>query len=362
MSIEKKNKQKRITIKDIASKANVSVGTVDRVLHNRGEVSRSNRELISRIVEELEYTPNLIAKSLALKKSFNIAVLIPHAGENNPYWEKPAKGFFKAASELNDYNTAISIFNYNLGDETSFISEFKRILTTNPDGVIVAPHFHKAAAYFVNQCRKRNIPVILVDNKLKQEQGLAYFGQNAFQSGKAAANLMHYKLEKGSSVLIINLAPNMAITHHMELRAKGFINYFSRETPGLEIQMITLNLDLLDESALSKTLDKALAEHPETGGIFVTNSRVRKVARYFDSVGKRDLMLIGYDMVDDNLHYMEKGIIDILICQKPVDQGYLSAMAMFNHLFTGKKIEEINYSPIDIIIKENIQYYKKQYN
>jgi LacI family transcriptional regulator len=52
--------QTKVRIKDIAERANVSVGTVDRVLHNRGEVAQETRDLINKIIEELEYKPNIM--------------------------------------------------------------------------------------------------------------------------------------------------------------------------------------------------------------------------------------------------------------------------------------------------------------
>ena len=75
---------KKITIKDVAAQAKVSIGTIDRVLHNRGQVKRGTRIQVMTIIKELGYKPNLIAKSLSLKKSFLIAVLIPDAGDSNP--------------------------------------------------------------------------------------------------------------------------------------------------------------------------------------------------------------------------------------------------------------------------------------
>jgi LacI family transcriptional regulator len=83
-------------IKDIAKMANVSVGTVDRVLHNRGEVSLETRKQVMSIVDQLGYTPNLIAKSLALKKNHEIAVLIPSSANDNPYWDMPLSGIKQA--------------------------------------------------------------------------------------------------------------------------------------------------------------------------------------------------------------------------------------------------------------------------
>jgi len=357
MTLIKSTVPQRVTIKDIAARARVSIGTVDRVLHNRSEVNFETRTRILAIVEELGYTPNLNAKSLALKKSFHIAVLVPMAGEKDPYWKKPVRGFRLAADELKDFNTGITLYNYDLGEASTFITESERLLSDHPDGVIIAPHFHHAAIELVQKCKTGNIPVIFVDNNLECESCLAYFGQDAFQSGKAAAKLMNYHLNRNSKVLIVNLAPNKAITHHMKRREAGFIDFCNTEVPDRHITAISVAIDLLNEKELFTTLGKLLTEHPELSGIFVTNSRVHKVAGYLSSKGKGSIMLIGYDMVDDNNTYLEKGVIDMLICQKPEEQGYLSAMAMFNYLFTGKRADKVNFSPIDIIMKENLNYY-----
>ena len=59
-----------------------------------------------------------------------------------------------------------------------------------------------------------------------------------------------------------------------------------------------------------------------------------------------------------NLDYLERGVINFLIGQKPEEQGYKSVLTLFNYLLSGKSSVRINYSPIDIIMKENIDYYK----
>ena len=51
----------KIRIKDIARLANVSTGTVDRVLHNRGEVSAKSREKVEKVLKEINYQPNIYA-------------------------------------------------------------------------------------------------------------------------------------------------------------------------------------------------------------------------------------------------------------------------------------------------------------
>ena len=65
------------TIKDIAKEANVSSGTVDRVLHNRGGVSKKTSERIKDILKKKNFKINQIASSLAMKKHLSLATLIP---------------------------------------------------------------------------------------------------------------------------------------------------------------------------------------------------------------------------------------------------------------------------------------------
>ena len=66
-----------IRIVDIAKMAGVSVGTVDRVIHNRGRVSEENRKKVQAILEMVHYQPNLMARSLAAsKKEYNLSNII----------------------------------------------------------------------------------------------------------------------------------------------------------------------------------------------------------------------------------------------------------------------------------------------
>lgn len=362
MSKFARTQPRRVTIKDIAALAHVSIGTVDRVLHNRGEVNPETHDRVMAFVDKLGYTPNLLAKSLALKKSYHIVALIPDASSKNPYWGMPKAGLNKAIEELKDFNTKISIFHFDPGDELSFIRQFDRILLLHADGIILAPNFHETAMRYLPKCEDLNIPLILIDNNLDAGTRLGYFGQDALQSGYVAAKLMHYGLPVCSTVLILNLARNKIITRHMQRREQGFREYFEKMVPDHCIHTISYEIDLVQPEEPEKSLKNLFDRYPDIAGIFVTNSRVHKVARFFTNHKKDKILLIGYDLLDDNREFVENGIVDFLICQKPEEQGYRSAMAMFNYLLTGKSMEKVNYSPIDIIIKENTGYYKNMNN
>ncbi|HEY9490198.1 MAG TPA: LacI family DNA-binding transcriptional regulator, partial [Chryseosolibacter sp.] len=68
---------KIIRIKDIARLAGVSKGTVDRVLHKRGRVSQEAHQKVMKVLEEIDYKPNLIARTLSSSKNHRIIALLP---------------------------------------------------------------------------------------------------------------------------------------------------------------------------------------------------------------------------------------------------------------------------------------------
>ena len=78
-----------ITIKDIAKEANVSEGTVDRVLHNRGGVSKKTEAKIKVILEYHNFSVNPVASALAMKNKYCIAALIPEYNESDLFWKSP---------------------------------------------------------------------------------------------------------------------------------------------------------------------------------------------------------------------------------------------------------------------------------
>ena len=135
---------KNYTIKDIARMAGVSAGTVDRVLHNRGDVSRASRDKVQKVLDEIDYHPNMFAIGLAAKKRYHIVCIIPYYIEHD-YWHSVAAGIDRAAQELRPFN---------VGVELSVLSamRIKRPMKRHvlrlrnpllPTGCLIAPNFQR---------------------------------------------------------------------------------------------------------------------------------------------------------------------------------------------------------------------------
>ncbi|HMR17539.1 MAG TPA: LacI family DNA-binding transcriptional regulator, partial [Mariniflexile sp.] len=130
-----------VRIKDIAKEANVSEGTVDRVLHNRGGVSKKTEAKVKKILESTNFSINPIASALAMKNKHHIAVLMPEYADADAFWKAPHLGVLKASEELKNFGINIVNFKFDQYNKQSYIESFQRSLKSKPSAVIFVPMF-----------------------------------------------------------------------------------------------------------------------------------------------------------------------------------------------------------------------------
>ena len=97
------------TIKDIAEEANVSTGTVDRVIHNRSGVSPKTKAKVQLLLEKCNFERNLLASTLADKKTYTIGVLLPSSDSKLDFWNEPIKGIEAAIDEIKDIRLKLDV-------------------------------------------------------------------------------------------------------------------------------------------------------------------------------------------------------------------------------------------------------------
>lgn len=109
----------KIRIKDIAERAGVSVGTVDRVLHNRPNVSKTALEKVNKALKEMDYKPNMYASALAYNKQYSFFMMIPKH-EQEAYWEEIEEGAMKDMEARRDFHINVTILYYERYNQQSF--------------------------------------------------------------------------------------------------------------------------------------------------------------------------------------------------------------------------------------------------
>jgi LacI family transcriptional regulator len=346
----------KIRIKDIAEIAQVSIGTVDRVIHNRGEVSESTRERIRGLLEEYNYTPDIHASSLALKKSIRLAVVMPGVVKEHTFWNLPQSGIQRALKELAHYNISVDTFYFNQFDRKDFIRCKKEFPFKKMQGVLFAPVFQEESVSFLNQCEAWNLPVVLFNSLLDVPSIRSFVGQDAFHSGYVAAKLINYGMVPGRDVAIVNMSARTDHYAHISNREKGFRSYFEEHSECLN-RLLTFDLHGADDHSLKEQLIEACSEH-DLGGLFVTNSRVYKVAEILADQGIVNIRLVGYDLLPESVQYLKLDLIDFLISQKPEEQAFRGLSSLFYLVAFQREPDAKQMLPIDIITRENLDYYQ----
>ncbi|MDQ3292630.1 MAG: substrate-binding domain-containing protein [Bacteroidota bacterium] len=347
---------KIVRIKDIAEKAQVSKGTVDRVLHNRGRVAEDVKQKILQIIEEMNYEPNLIARTLKSNRNYNLAAIIPDP-LIDPYWEAPKAGIEKAEKELKQYGMAIQPFIFNPYNVDSFQKQATEATKTKPDGIILAPVFYREVWPFFEQWKQKEIPYVLFNTQIQDSAPLSYIGQDSFQSGFLAAKLLHYGLPDPCTVLVAHINEDIPNSAHLIKKEEGFREYFSKNQLNNQYKIARQELSNPNSSAFAEQLVKIRQEYPNLRGIYVTNSKAHEIAFYLEKHRLHHIKLIGYDLLPKNIQYLEDGIINFLINQNPKGQGYWGILQLSDFLVFKKDIIPIKYLPLDIITKENLNYY-----
>lgn len=343
---------KSVRIKDIAQLAGVSVGTVDRVLHNRGRVSEEALKKVLAVLEQIDYKPNLIARTLGSNKTYAIAALIPNP-DQDPYWASSKSGISQAEAEWLRYGVSVKSYFFNLYDKNSFREIAQELTNDKPDGILVAPIFYHETLPFFEQFKSNGIPYVLFNTNIPEVSPLSFIGQDLYQSGKLGAELMHLSQNSGKGmVAVLHVNEDLGNSVHLAEKEKGFREYFTDSDHDYDIR--TFNL----YGATFENQVETLLNNPDLKGLFVSTSKGTSViASFIEQRERRDIKLIGYDMLEDNIRFMKKGIINFLINQNPKRQAFLGINHLVGHLILHKPAPINDLLPLEIISKENLDSY-----
>ncbi len=338
------------TIKEIAKLAQVSPGTVDRVIHNRGEVSSETRKSVQLILDRIDYVPNLYARSLALNKTLKIGVIIPNH-KKGEYFDYIVKGAAKASKNFKSLGLKIEMIYFDQNDENSFQLTTSRLFEANYDAFILPPFLFKQTKLFLAKCDSFKIPYVLIGSIQENNNAITNIGQDPFQGGRLAAELLHFGGGSSSSYLILNIKKSENL--NVKKRIKGFHQYFR----DLELNDITIEefIILQEQSSLTESITSKLESIRNLNGIFIPNSK----AYFLENCLPKDhhYKIVGYDLLDKNKMLLKKRIIHYLINQQPFEQTYQSIEFLYQALIINTSPPKLVSIPLDIVTAEKLMYY-----
>lgn len=272
----------RVTIYDVAEKANVSIATVSKVINNKGYISKKTREKVKRVMNELDYRPNIMASALMGKQTKTIGLLIPDL--SNPFFSELARSIELRGHDLG-YNLFICNTDYKIEKENKYIDLLKQ---KSVDGYILASGFEKTDK--IEELIKEKKPVVVV------ARDFSVFPVNAvalddFMGGEIAARHLLEQGHKNIGVIARDLWSNRE-------RLRGFKHVLKEND--LSLHPTFRYIEGIDHLLLgSKMAGEYLTSDNPPTAIFACNdllaAGVLQKARQLGVNIPKDLSLVGFD-------------------------------------------------------------------
>ncbi|MGM9923722.1 MAG: LacI family DNA-binding transcriptional regulator [Bacillus sp. (in: firmicutes)] len=264
------------TIRDVAKAAGVSVATVSRVLNQNGYVHEDTRKKVEAAIQELDYTPNEVARSLFKKESRLIGLLLPDI--TNPFFPELARGV-EDEVQAQGYHLLLGNSDEQLEKELDYIQTFTK---NNVVGFISATTTEGKAQYL-----DVKVPTVFLDRGMKQTYSVYADGR---EGGRIAAQQLLLRNSKKITVIRgpVEVEPAQErFQGSMEVLAESNVEFHVIHTTSFSFQ---------DAQEWAKGL---FAAFPDTDGIIASND-ITAAAVLHEALllGKRipeEVQIIGFD-------------------------------------------------------------------
>lgn len=340
------------TIKQIAFLAGVSRGTVDRVLNNRGSVNEKTATKIREIAEAINYTPNRLGKTLAIKKkNLKFGCVLFSSTSSNPFFEDVVRGIESKAKELEEYGVTVELRYASIDQPTLQVKLIDELLELGADGFIITPINHPMVNEKLKKLTEAGIPFVTTNSDIPGCGRIAYVGSDYYKSGETAGGLMKLATNGKANVGII-IGSEWVLCHSE--RVAGFTDNIKKYAPDIKIvDLVKNNDDDLESYAVTKAL---LEKHPEIDSLYLAAAGVNGACRAVSESGlSGKLTIISYDATETTYKLVQDGTITATITQQPFTQGAKPLDILLEYV--GMEIKPINdcfYTKIEIKIKENL--------
>jgi len=338
-----------VTVKEIAGLAGVSIGTVDRVLHGRGRVSKATRERIEAIVLKRGYRPNPMARHLKLGKEYRFAALMPGAENDEGYWDLAMEGVRETAAGIASFGVRVEIITFDRDKNGAAIEALESISIQDLDGLLAAPvETGDLGPALGRLCPM--LPVVFFDAETTKAEPLVAIIQDPLRSGRLAGRLLDsFCPRQGSSTRRFALVNPHPRDEHLSRRMEGVASYFSSLPGDAGAELTRISMDGGSRAAAAE-LARRSSPSP-FDGVVVVNAQVAEVAGTLEPRPR----IIGYDLVPANVSLLREGRIDALISQDPAYQAGEGIRALYRSVVLGEPPASSELrAPLDVYFAENL--------
>ncbi|HJH56389.1 MAG TPA: LacI family DNA-binding transcriptional regulator [Brachyspira hyodysenteriae] len=341
------------TIREIAKLAGVSIGTVDRALNNRGRIDHDVEQKILDIAKSLNYKPDKIAKSLAIrKKKFKIAAVLNTY--NNLFFEDVIKGIEIAGKEIEEFGMSIIIKRCKDFDADNQLELIEEAINEGANAMAIVAINDERVKNKISELYNNNFPIVLLNSFVDSKDCIAYVGCNYELAGEIAASLLNI-ISNGNNINLLVFSNNFNKMLGNKKRVDSLVSRLNSDYKNVNVQSI---IEMEKDNNLNFDKSKNnLLKHMDTDVVICPGAETSKyVINAIKELGLYNkIKIITYDCSD----VVKEGLLDrgivASITQNPQEQGYRAIKVLFEYLLT-KTIPDKRYTYIEtqVIFRENL--------
>jgi len=317
------------TIKDVAKQSNVSVATVSRVINNTGYVNQETRKIVEKVIKELNYVPNELARSLFRKKSNIMGLIVPHI---STYF------FAELIESLEDTITekGFKLMIFNTKDDVEVERKYINVFSQyNIDGLLLV-----ANSSCIEEYRKLNIPILTIDHII--DASIPSITCDNVQGGELAARKL---ISSGAERVIHFRGPSDLIT--VVDRSRGFYQVMDEHN----IDVVSFDLDFRNPDL--KDIEMFIKKHPDVDGIFCSSDIIAiyviSVLNKLDYNVPNDVQVIGFD----NIQLAAVLNPPLTTIAQPISEIGVAAVSRLIQMISKKPIDDLHHVLPVYLIERN---------
>lgn len=340
------------TIKEIAARTGVSIGTVHRAIYGKEGVGEETRKRILDEVARMNYQIDEAASSLK-RKELNIAVVLPRPqGEERFYFRGIWEGIRQAAAEVGKYK--VNFLYYESEYSMNHMSqELQQLFDSNLDeidGLITLSDCDDSNEW-IDRFHKRGVPVVLISSYGRMENYFCSIKVEHEKAGQLAAEYMRDAcLAKPGKLLV--LTGNKDIFSNRRY-SDAFLEQMKTFDPSREI----ICVDGFGGDEIRERCEKII-ETETIAGIFACNARnTYTICELLMNLQRKDIVLVGTDVFYELKLYFDSGIINASIYQYNLEQGSKAVQILYRYLASGSGERGREFLPIGLVMKSNSEFF-----
>ena len=337
----------RTTIKVIAERAGVSIGTVDRVLHNRPYVKEEVRAHVLQVLEEMDYHPNRMASALATSGTLRHLALIQPEWTKGYVADEMKAGTARFLEECRDYNVTLDVRTYPQEDDARCLQLLEEAVEGGAQAVALCATGTAEIRAAMERLAERNIPVITFNSDVPGGRRLCYVGEDGLRAGRVAGEIASRFLTATDHFLVI-CAEQVYSAH--KARVEGFLERLTER--GIPAGNGRITATHWDYQRTADAVENALEAYPDLKVVYMANPSETACAEVLRSRGLTGKVhVISHDNAPEIRELLREGRVDFTIGQDLAYQPYQSLKLLFEAL-TGRLPQQDCYTATPILNAE----------